>query len=86
MADTTSKVGLLTSSRVSISKGLLTVLISTGALVVLSALLAPSAVSQGAITSMLPFAAVLAIVGLGQMLVVQQGGIDLSLPGSVSLA
>ena len=86
MADATSKVGLLTGSRLGISKGLLTVLISTVALVGLSAVLAPSAISQGAVLSMLPFAAVLAIVGLGQMLVVQQGGIDLSLPGSVSLA
>jgi ribose transport system permease protein len=77
---------VLASARFSVSKGLLTVVISTVVLVVLSALLAPSAISQGAVLGMLPFAAVLAIVGLGQMLVVQQGGIDLSVPGSVSLA
>jgi len=86
MANATSPPRLLTSARFGISKGLLTVLISTVSLVVLSALLAPSSVSQGAVLGMLPFAAVLAIVGLGQMLVVQQGGIDLSVPGSVSLA
>lgn len=86
MADATSSPRLLTSARFGISKGLLTVLISTVALIMLSALLAPSSVSQGAVLGMLPFAAVLAIVGLGQMLVVQQGGIDLSVPGSVSLA
>lgn len=76
----------LTSARVTISKGLLTVAVSLVVLFVISAVLAPSSVSQGAILGMLPFAAVLAIVGLGQMLVVQQGGIDLSVPGGVSLA
>jgi len=76
----------LTSSRFGVSKGLLTVGISTVALFILSAVLAPSSVSSGAVLGMLPFAAVLAIVGLGQMLVVQQGGIDLSVPGAVSLA
>lgn len=86
MADAATSPRLLTSARFGISKGLLTVLVSTVALIVLSALLAPSSVSQGAVLGMLPFAAVLAIVGLGQMLVVQQGGIDLSVPGSVSLA
>ena len=85
MADT-STPRTLTSARVSISKGLLTVAISLVVLVVVSVILAPSSVSQGAVLGMLPFAAVLAIVGLGQMLVVQQGGIDLSVPGGVSLA
>ncbi|KQV25574.1 MULTISPECIES: ABC transporter permease [unclassified Microcella] len=85
MADT-SMPRSLTSARVSISKGLLTVAISLVVLVVVSAILAPSSVSPGAVLGMLPFAAVLAIVGLGQMLVVQQGGIDLSVPGGVSLA
>ncbi len=85
MADPTSP-RLLTSARFGVSKGLLTVAVSTAVLLVLSALLAPSSISQGAVLGMLPFAAVLAIVGLGQMLVVQQGGIDLSVPGSVSLA
>lgn len=85
MADPTPS-RLLTSARFGVSKGLLTVGVSTAVLLVLSAILAPSSVSQGAVLGMLPFAAVLAIVGLGQMLVVQQGGIDLSVPGSVSLA
>lgn len=86
MADASAPTRVLASARFSVSKGLLTVVISTIVLVALSAILAPSAVSQGAVLGMLPFAAVLAIVGLGQMLVVQQGGIDLSVPGSVSLA
>jgi ribose transport system permease protein len=77
---------VLSSARLSISKGLLTVALSTIVLFAFSAFFAPSSVSQGAILGMLPFAAVLAIVGLGQMLVVQQGGIDLSVPGAVSLA
>jgi len=85
MAVDSTTVGL-SSARFSISKGLLTVALSTIVLFAFSALVAPSSVSQGAVLGMLPFAAVLAIVGLGQMLVVQQGGIDLSVPGAVSLA
>jgi ribose transport system permease protein len=83
---TTTAAPVLTSNRLTLSKGLLTMVASTVILVVLGVLLAPSSVSTGAILGMLPFAAVLAIVGLGQMLVVQQGGIDLSVPGGVSLA
>jgi len=85
MAVDSTTVGL-SSARFGISKGLLTVAVSTIVLFAFSALVAPSSVSQGAVLGMLPFAAVLAIVGLGQMLVVQQGGIDLSVPGAVSLA
>ena len=71
--------------RLSLSRGLATVL---GALVLLfavSVVLAPSSVSTGALQSMLPFASVLAILAIGQTLVVMQGGFDLSVPGSVSL-
>lgn len=85
MADTAAP-RLLSSSRLTTSKGLITMIVSIVALTVLGAVLAPSSISTGAIQGMLPFAAVLAIVGLGQMLVVQQGGIDLSVPGAVSLA
>ncbi|MFB2582448.1 ABC transporter permease [Herbiconiux sp. P15] len=76
----------MTSSRLTISRGLVTVGAAVIVLFVVSAVAAPSSVSQGAILGMLPFFAVLACVGLGQMLVVQQGGIDLSIPGAVSLA
>lgn len=69
-----------------VAKGFVTIVVTTVALIVLSFLVAPSAVSQGALVGSLPFAATLAIVGLGQMLVVQQGGFDLSVPGGVSLA
>lgn len=76
----------LASSRLTISKGFVTVGVSTVLLFVVCAIAAPTSVSHGAILGTIPFAAVLAIVGLGQMLVVQQGGIDLSIPGAVSLA
>ena len=81
-----SEVTLSKGPRFQVSKGLLTVLISTVVLFILSAVVAPSSVSPGPLGSMIPFAAILAIVGLGQMLVIQQAGIDLSVPGSVSLA
>lgn len=73
------------SSRIQISRGMITVLIGTVVLFIASTLIAPTSVSKVAIMGMLPFAAVLAIIGLGQTLVVQQGGIDLSVAGSVSL-
>ncbi|MFM6980197.1 MAG: ABC transporter permease [Micrococcales bacterium] len=81
-----SAVSLSKGPRFQISKGLLTILVSTVVLFVLCAVIAPTSVSPGPLGSMIPFAAILAIVGLGQMLVIQQGGIDLSVPGSVSLA
>jgi ribose transport system permease protein len=72
--------------RFQVSKGLLTVLVSTVVLYGLSALVAPSSVAPGTILGTLPFAAILAIAGLGQMLVIQQAGIDLSVAGAISLA
>ncbi len=79
--------GLIPAAReVKLARGFVTVVISTIALLILCALVAPSSVSAGALSGSLPFAAVIAIVGLGQMLVVQQGGFDLSLAGGVSLA
>lgn len=68
------------------SRGFVTVLVSTLALLIVCRIFAPSAVSVGGLAGSLPFAAIIAIVGLGQMLVVQQGGFDLSLAGGVSLA
>lgn len=68
------------------ARGFVTVVVSTIALIVVSAFFAPSAISAGGLAGSLPFAAIIAIVGLGQMLVVQQGGFDLSLAGGVSLA
>ncbi len=87
MTDVITREGTrLGASRFTISKGFVTVGVSTVLLFIVSAFVAPTSVSPGAVLGMIPFAAVLAIVGLGQMLVVQQGGIDLSIPGAVSLA
>ena len=72
--------------RFQLSKGLMTVLVSTVVLFVLCAVIAPSSVSSGPLGSMIPFASILAIAGLGQMLVIQQAGIDLSVPSAISLA
>jgi ribose transport system permease protein len=70
----------------SLSKGFVTVTASLLVLVLISLVLAPSAVSLGALKGSLPFACLIALVGLGQLLVVQQGGFDLSVAGAVSLA
>jgi ribose transport system permease protein len=80
------KSGSLRSSRVSVSKGLVTIGSATVLLFIVSALLDSASVSSTSFSGMLPIAAVLAIAGLGQMLVVQQGGIDLSVAGGISLA
>lgn len=69
-----------------LTRGFVTVVVSTIALIVVCMIFAPSSVSAGALARSLPFASIIAIVGLGQMLVVQQGGFDLSLAGGVSLA
>ncbi|QNE45806.1 ABC transporter permease [Glaciihabitans sp. INWT7] len=87
MTDATTRgTARLSSARFAVSKGFVTVGVSTVLLFIVCAVAAPSSVAPGAVLGMIPFAAVLAIVGLGQMLVVQQGGIDLSIPGAVSLA
>lgn len=71
---------------VKLTKGFVTVVVSTLLLSLLCVLFAPSSIASGALAGSLPFAGVLAIVGLAQMLVVQQGGFDLSVAGGVSLA
>lgn len=86
MNETESGPRVLKSSRLRVSKGLLTMAVSLIVLFALSATLAPSSVSPNVLSSWLQFSAILAIIGLGQMLVVQQGGIDLSVAGAVSLA
>ena len=82
----TSAAPLSKGPRFQVSKGLMTVLVSTVVLFVLCAVIAPSSVSSGPLGSMIPFASILAIAGLGQMLVIQQAGIDLSVPSAISLA
>src|ERR1700754_5287960 len=73
------------STRRTVSRGLITVLIALVGLAVLGWATAPSSMSHGALLGMLPFASVLAIAALGQTLVVMQGGIDLSIAGTISL-
>ncbi|MBO1901515.1 ABC transporter permease [Leucobacter weissii] len=77
---------VLSSSRIQVSQGFVTMLIALVALVALSVFVAPSSLTPGVLLGMIPFAVVLAVAGLGQMLVVQQAGIDLSVPGAVSIA
>lgn len=77
---------LIQKNRLHLSKGLVTMVISTGILGVFCLLFAPSSISISNLSESLPFAGILAIVGLGQMLVVQQGGFDLSVAGGFSLA
>lgn len=72
--------------KVGLTRGFVTVVVSTVSLLLVCLVVAPSSISAGALAGSLPFAAILAIVGLGQMLVVQQGGFDLSVAGAVSLA
>ncbi|NEM91815.1 ABC transporter permease [Galbitalea soli] len=87
MADATKReTGLLKSSPVNVSKGLITIGSATVLLLIISGIFAPSSISPTSLSAMLPVASVLAIAGLGQMLVVQQGGIDLSVAGAMSLA
>lgn len=68
-----------------LSRGLVTVVVATGALFAVSLLFASSSVTRGTLLTMLPFASALAIASLGQTLVVMQGGIDLSVAGGFSL-
>lgn len=72
--------------RFQVSKGLLTMVVSTIVLVVFCALFAPTSISAGPLESMLMYSSILAIAGLGQMLVIQQAGMDLSVPSAISLA
>ena len=72
-------------SRRLFSRGLVTVLVATGGLVLVSYLVAPSSLDRGTLLTMLPFASALAIAALGQTLVVMQGGIDISIAGGLSL-
>lgn len=60
--------------------------IATGALFMLSAVVAPGTVTVGSLLAMLPFAGVLALVATGQTVVIQQRGLDMSAAGMVSLS
>ena len=60
--------------------------LATGALLVIAALFAPSALENTSWSYVLPYMTILAIAALGQMLVVMQAGIDLSTAGVISLS
>jgi len=68
-----------------LNRGLVTVLVATGLLILACLVFAPSSLHRGTLLTMLPFAAALAVAALGQTLVVMQGGIDLSVAGGFSL-
>jgi ribose transport system permease protein len=59
--------------------------LSTGALAVVAAIIAPDALKSISWAFVLPYMTVLAVAALGQMLVVMHAGIDLSTPGVMSL-
>ena len=54
-------------------------------LLVVAAIIAPSALKNTSWAYVLPYMTILAIAALGQMLVIMQAGIDLSTPGVISL-
>lgn len=64
---------------------LTTVVLSTVALFVVSAIVAPGSIGELSLRAMLPLAAVTAVAAAGQTLVVQQRGIDLSVGGTITL-
>ena len=59
--------------------------LATGALIVVSAAIAPNAIKSTSWAFVLPYMTILAIAALGQMLVIMHAGIDLSTPGVISL-
>jgi ribose transport system permease protein len=67
-----------------VSARFLPVWLATGALLIIAAIIAPTALQHTAWAYVLPYMTILAVTALGQMLVVMQGGIDLSTPGVIS--
>ena len=78
------RVGQFTASAV-VAARFLPIWLATGALVIVSAVIAPNAIKSTSWAFVLPFMTVLAIAALGQMLVIMHAGIDLSTPGVISL-
>ena len=66
--------------------GFVPVWLATGALLVITEIMAPETLSGNSLSSgVLPFMTFLAVAGLGEMLVIMIGGIDLSIPGVIVL-
>jgi ribose transport system permease protein len=67
-----------------VSARFLPIWLATAALLIVAAIIAPTALQHTAWAYVLPYMTILAVAALGQMLVVMQGGIDLSTPGVIS--
>jgi ribose transport system permease protein len=67
-----------------VSARFLPIWLASGVLVIVAAIIAPTALQHTAWAYVLPYMTILAVAALGQMLVVMQGGIDLSTPGVIS--
>lgn len=76
---TADRAGLVANAVV--AARFLPIWIATGALAVVSAIIAPDALQSTSWAFVLPYMTILAVAALGQMLVVMQAGIDLSTPG-----
>ena len=75
----TALTGLLVGTR------FFPVWLAFGALLVVAAIIAPSALQSTSWAFVLPYMTVLAVAALGQMFVIMQAGIDLSIPGVMFL-
>jgi ribose transport system permease protein len=71
-------------ARALVAARFLPIWIATGVLLIVAAIIAPSALKQPAWAYVLPYMTILAVAALGQMLVIMQAGIDLSTPGVIS--
>ncbi len=76
---TVGRAGLVANAIV--AARFLPIWIATGALAIVSAIIAPDALQSTSWAFVLPYMTILAVAALGQMLVVMQAGIDLSTPG-----
>lgn len=59
--------------------------VATALLLIIGAIIAPTAVTGTSLLSMLPFTSILGIVAVGETLVIQQRGLDFSVGGAMSL-
>lgn len=71
MTSEASEQRALSSARIQVSQGLVTMIIALVAVLVLGFFIAPSSLAPNVLLGVIPYASVLAIAGLGQMLVVQ---------------
>jgi ribose transport system permease protein len=67
-------------TRALVAARFLPIWLATGALLIVSAIIAPEALQSASWAFVLPYMTILAVAALGQMLVIMQAGIDLSTP------